>query len=93
VLGSNIANTALIVGLVALILGKINVHGDYLKRDVFVALVAGLLPLGLMADGILGRVDGLILLFGYSAYTAGFFKDNSPLQMSIVKIVYIQISA
>ena len=38
VLGSNIANTALITGLVALILGKINVHGDYLKRDVFVAL-------------------------------------------------------
>jgi len=76
VLGSNIANTALIVGLVALILGKINVHGDYLKRDVFTALVAGLLPLGLMADGILGRVDGLILLFGYAAYTAGFFKDK-----------------
>jgi len=76
VLGSNIANTAFIVGLVALILGKINVHGDYLKRDVFVALIAGLMPLGLMADGILGRVDGLILLFGYAAYTAGFFKEK-----------------
>ncbi len=76
VLGSNIANTALIVGIVALMLGKINVHGDYLKRDVFVALVAGLLPLGLMADGILGRVDGLILLFAYAGYTAGFFKDK-----------------
>src|SRR3989344_1003306 len=76
VLGSNIANTALITGLVALILGKINVHGDYLKRDVFIALLAGLLPLGLMADGILGRVDGLILLFAYAAYTAGFFKEK-----------------
>jgi cation:H+ antiporter len=29
-----------------------------------------------MADGILGRVDGLILLFVYAAYTAGFFKDK-----------------
>lgn len=76
VLGSNIANTALITGLVALILGKVNVHGEYLKRDVFMALVAGLLPLALMADGILGRVDGLILLFVYAAYTAGFFKDK-----------------
>ena len=76
VLGSNIANTALIVGFVALIMGKVNVHGEYLKRDVFMALVAGLLPLALMADGILGRVDGLILLFVYAAYTAGFFKDK-----------------
>lgn len=76
VLGSNIANTALIVGVVALVMGKINVHGDYLKRDVFMSLVAGLLPLGLMADGILGKVDGLILLFVYASYTAGFFKDK-----------------
>ena len=76
VLGSNIDNTALITGLVALILGKINVHGEYLKRDVFMALVAGLLPLALMADGILGRVDGLVLLFVYASYTASFFKDK-----------------
>lgn len=76
VLGSNIANTALITGLVALILGKINVHGEYLKRDVFMALVAGLLPLALMADGILGRIDGLVLLFVYASYTASFFKDK-----------------
>lgn len=76
VLGSNIANTALITGVVALIVGKINVHGDYLKRDVFIALVAGLLPLALMADGILGRVDGLVLLFVYASYTASFFKEK-----------------
>lgn len=76
VLGSNIANTAFITGLVALILGKINVHGEYLKRDVFIAFVCGLFPLALMADGILGRVDGLILLFIYASYTASFFKDK-----------------
>lgn len=76
VLGSNIANIALVVGLVAIILGKINVHGEYLKRDVFMALVAGLLPLALMADGILGRVDGLVLLFVYAAYISSFFKDK-----------------
>lgn len=76
VLGSNIANTALITGMVALLLGRINVHGEYLKRDVLIAMVAGLLPLGLMADGILGRVDGLILVFVYLAYVASFFKDK-----------------
>ncbi|HCR35611.1 hypothetical protein A2130_00800 [Candidatus Woesebacteria bacterium GWC2_33_12] len=76
VLGSNIANTAVITGIVALLLGKINVHGDYLKRDVFTALVAGVLPMALAADGILGRVDGLVLLFVYASYTASFFKEK-----------------
>lgn len=76
VLGSNIINMALITGLVSLFLGRINIHGKFVKKEIFIALVAGLLPLALMADGVLGRVDGLILLFGYAAYAAGFFKDK-----------------
>lgn len=76
VMGSNIINTALITGLVSLFMGRINVHGEFVKKDVFIALIAGLLPLALMADGVLGRVDGLILLFGYAAYVAGFFKEK-----------------
>src|SRR3989339_1102232 len=76
VLGSNIANTAVITGIVALLLGRINVHGDYLKRDVFIAFIAGLLPMALAADGVLGRVDGLVLLFAYASYTASFFKEK-----------------
>lgn len=76
VLGSNIANTALITGIVTLIAGRIIIHGDYLKRDVFLALVAGLLPLALLADGVLGRVDGLVLLAAYAAYASSFFKTR-----------------
>lgn len=76
VLGSNIANIALMTGIVALVVGRITVHGDYLKRDVFLALVAGLLPLALVADGTLGRVDGLVLLCAYGAYASSFFKSR-----------------
>lgn len=76
VLGSNIANIALVTGMVTLIAGKIVVRGTFLKKDVFLALVAGLLPLGLMADGILGKIDGLILLSAYAAYASSFFKDR-----------------
>lgn len=76
VLGSNIANIALVTGIIAVIVGKINIHGSYLKRDVGLALVAGLLPLALMADGVLGRVDGLILLSVYVAYASSFFKKR-----------------
>lgn len=76
VLGSNIANTAVITGLVALIIGGINIREDYLKKDVGLALIAGLLPLALMADGVLGRVDGFVLLAAYAAYASSFFKQR-----------------
>jgi cation:H+ antiporter len=74
VLGSNIANTAFVIGLTAFVVGKVNVYGGYLKRDLVIAFIAGLLPLFLILDGSLNRIDGLILLAVYAAYATGFFR-------------------
>ncbi len=76
IVGSNIANISLVAGLTAFIVGKVNVHGDFLKRDVLMALIAGVLPLLLVFDGELSRVDGFILLAIYGAYATGFFKGR-----------------
>lgn len=76
VLGSNIANIALVGGITALVAGKIEVHGNFLKRDVFLALIAGISPIILILDGELSRVDGLILLAAYAAYASSFFKSR-----------------
>jgi len=76
VLGSNIANIALVGGITALVVGKIEVHGSFLKRDVFLALLAGILPIILILDGELSRVDGLVLLAAYAAYASSFFKSR-----------------
>ena len=76
VIGSNIANIALIGGLSALIAGRINVHGNYLKKDVGIALIAGVLPLLLIVDKVLSRVDGIILISVYFAYAASFFRHR-----------------
>src|SRR3972149_5573433 len=76
IIGSNIANIALIGGITALIAGKISVRGDYLKRDVGIAAVAGILPLILIIDRVLSRVDGLILLACYFAYALSFFRHR-----------------
>jgi len=76
VIGSNIANIALVAGLTTLIAGKINVHGSFLKRDVWIALIAGVLPLILIIDKTLSRVDGLILLAVYVAYATSFFRGR-----------------
>lgn len=76
VIGSNIANISLVAGLATLVIGKVNVHGNYLKRDVLVALAAGILPVILALDKELGRVDGLVLLLVYAAYASSFFRKR-----------------
>lgn len=76
VIGSNIANISLVAGVTALVVGRIRVHGTYLKRDVWIALAAGVLPLILVLDTKLSRVDGLILLAVYFAYASSFFRTR-----------------
>jgi cation:H+ antiporter len=60
-LGSNIVNVALILGLVVL-LADLHAPSESLKRDFPVAIMTPCL-LGVLAlDGVLSRVDGVILL-------------------------------
>jgi len=62
-LGSNIANIALILGAASLI-APLTVHSDTLKREFPILLAVVLFAGVLMADGELGRIDGLLLLGG-----------------------------
>jgi cation:H+ antiporter len=76
IIGSNIANIALIGGLAAFIAGRVRVHGEYMKREVWIALVASIIPLVLLLDGSLSRVDGLVLLAVYLANATSFFRTR-----------------
>ena len=64
--GSNITNIALILGVGALV-RPLDVHSGILRRELPILLAAMLIALGLMADGRLGRWDGLLLLGGFAA--------------------------
>ncbi|MFC1600692.1 sodium:calcium antiporter [Patescibacteria group bacterium] len=74
--GSNIANIALIGGLAAFFAGRVRVRGDYLRHEIWVALAASVVPLLLLLDGELNRVDGLILLAAYFANATSFFRSR-----------------
>ena len=76
ILGSNIANIALIGGMAALIAGRVEVHGEFLHRDVWIAFIASLIPLVLALDGNLNTIDGIILILIYLAYAISFFKHR-----------------
>lgn len=76
VIGSNIANLSIVIGGTALIGGTMNVVGEFLKKDIFYTFLAGSLPLILLLDNSLSRVDGLILLVVYAWYVATVLKLN-----------------
>lgn len=71
VLGSNIADISLVIGGAAVISGTFSVAGEFERLDIFSVFLAGVLPLMLLMDGMLSRVDGIILLFIYGMYNYG----------------------
>ncbi|OGM08487.1 hypothetical protein A2159_02675 [Candidatus Woesebacteria bacterium RBG_13_34_9] len=76
VIGSNISNIALIGALAAFVFGKVIIHEDFIKKEVWIAFASGLVPLFLIFDKEISRIDGLILIMLYLAYTTGFFRQR-----------------
>ncbi len=75
ILGSNIANLALILGISAII-RPITVSNEVIKREYPVMLAASVLMVGLSYDGMISRIDGAMLVacmvayMGYMGYMA-----------------------
>ncbi len=68
VIGSNISNTALILGIAAMVY-PIKARPQVVKREVpLMIVISGILWL-LIADGELGRADGIFLFVGSFVYT------------------------
>lgn len=73
-LGSNVTNIGLILGLV-LCLGSQTVARDGRRRDYPVALLAPVAVGVLAVDGVLGRLDGIILLGLFTAWNVAVFLE------------------
>ena len=69
VVGSNIANIGLVLGLSALML-PLGVHSQVLRREYPLLLAASVLLLVMVLDGGLELVDGALLLLAAAGYTA-----------------------
>lgn len=76
VLGANMTNISLIAGASAVIVGHINIHEEYIKKEVLIALFASFLPVVLFSDGNLSRIDGALLIIIWLVYTASFFQHK-----------------
>lgn len=69
VIGSNITNIALILGLAAMI-RVVPVHAQLVRRDIPIMLVCMITAVFMLLDGVLSRFEGLALMAGLVAYLA-----------------------
>lgn len=77
VIGSNIANIGLILAITALI-RPIQVQSQMVKRDIPLMILASMLFWGLLLDGELSLIDGVVLLsllIGYLVFSYRSSKD------------------
>ena len=75
VVGSNISNTFLILGICALIT-PLTVQPMALQRDAVTAIAASLLFVGLVGDDALGPFDSAIFLLALLAYLAWAYRSE-----------------
>lgn len=74
VIGSNICNILLILGLAAAI-APVSAHVQVIRREIPIMIAASVLVMGLLWDGALGRLDGALLLAAVIAYTFLTLRD------------------
>jgi len=74
VIGSNIANICLVLGLSATI-RPLKVHISVVKKEMLIMLGAVLAMTLMLRDGVVDRTDGAILLIGFAAYLAFFVHE------------------
>lgn len=80
IVGSNIANILLIIGLSALV-WPIRVTGATLRRDTAVMMVAALILVPIFALGEIGRLTGILLVAGLAIYLIWAYRQ--PAEASI----------
>jgi cation:H+ antiporter len=86
VIGSNIANIALILGVAALV-RPIRVQMRLLVREVPIMIFASLAFYVFALDGELSRWDGLTLLVGFVAYTL-YLLDGARRESPAIEVEY-----
>ena len=79
IIGSNIAGIALVLGLFALVGRKISLKNKQLEKTEMIIFIFSIIPFLLVADGLLSRIDGLVLVLLYIAFLGVLWKQEKKI--------------
>ena len=95
VIGSNIANVGLILGVTGLV-SVIVIKKTLVRREIPIMLVITIFASLLILDGQLSRLDGVLLLFGFIVYNGFFYwlsQQEDHAELDIIELPDGEISA
>lgn len=72
VVGSNISNIALVLGVAAMV-RPLNVRSQLVRREMPLMIGVTVLLMLMLIDGVLGRIDGAVLVIGALLYTVATY--------------------
>jgi len=90
VIGSNILDLTIVIGIVTLLVKNIKIKSKLIKKDVLYMLGLVMLPVLLMLDQKLGRIDGAILLTVFMLYIWQMIKQERKFHKKIAKVKKIE---
>jgi cation:H+ antiporter len=77
VVGSNITNISLVLGLVAIIMRRVDIEFDMMKVEIPILLFSALLAWIMMLDGFIDFLDGIVCLMGLSLFIIYTIRNKS----------------
>jgi len=86
VIGSNIANITLILGITIILLGGLNIKIKTIQRNIIYTALLMIYSLLLCLDGVLSRLDGLALLVSFTLYNLILVHQNQDQSKIIIKV-------
>ena len=89
VLGSNIANIALVLG-VSVVIRPLSITTNTYKLSWWVMLISSLLFILFLLDNVITKMEGLLLVAGLFCFIIFSIKRNIPNEESIVSKINIQ---
>ena len=92
VVGSNIANIALVIGIGAIVLA-IKTRRDMLLRDGYIMLFVTFMFVIIAINGFIGRFEAIVLLLMYVAYILFLFDERKKKKGSSYLIEYLMYFA
>ena len=89
VLGSNIANIALVLG-VSVVIRPLSITTNTYKLSWWVMLISSLLFILFLLDNVITKIEGLLLIAGLFFFIIFSIKRNIPNEESIISKINIQ---
>ncbi|MBD3203428.1 hypothetical protein GF327_03980 [Candidatus Woesearchaeota archaeon] len=76
IIGANIIDVTIVLGITSIIGKKLTVHGKIIDKTIFTILTLSLLPFIFGFNGVISRIEGLLLIISFLIYILILLKKE-----------------